>query len=143
MYGIRSITHIGQKIKECCKQVYNNFYNRLYLLRFDIEDNESMLNLFNMEETPIWFQMVSKTTVAKISERSINVRTFGNDRTRISLILCIVDNGYKAPLLLIVKGKKGGKKEIELKKNTNVLNKKIYVLCQDNAWADSDIFLYW
>lgn len=47
------------------------------------------------------------------------------------------------PPLLIFKGKKGGKKEIEIQKNLNVKNRKIYVLYQENSWEDSEIFHYW
>ena len=41
--------------------------------------------------------MVSKICVAKIGERSINVKTFGTERNRISLILCVSANGLKLP----------------------------------------------
>ena len=57
-----------------------------------------------MDETPIWFEMVSLTTITKIGEKCINVKTFGSDRARISVILCISSNGYKTPPLLIFKG---------------------------------------
>lgn len=102
-----------------------------------------MENLFNMDETPIMFEMVGKTTIAKIGERNINIRTFGSERSRISVILCISASGSKLPPLLIFKGKKGGYIEDELKKNPNVKAQKIHVLCQENSWADSDIFNYW
>ena len=72
-----------------------------------------------------------------------NVKTFGSDRARISVILCISPNSYKALPLLIFKGKKGGKKEINIQKNIHVQKRKIYVLCQGNSWGDSEMFHYW
>ena len=63
-----------------------------------------------MDETSIWFEMVSLTTITKIGEKYI---------------------------------KKGGKIEIDIEKNINVQKRKIYILCQENSWADSEIFHYW
>ena len=138
--GIRAITQLGQKNKDSFKEEYNLFYKNLYNLRFKIGDNENMDNLFNMDETPIMFEMVGKTTIVKIGERNINIRTFGSERSRISVILCISASRSKLPPLLIFKGKKGGYIEDELKKNQNVKAQKIHVLCQENSWADSNVF---
>ena len=96
-----------------------------------------------MDETPIYFEMFSKTSVAKIGERSVNVKTFGSDRNRISLILCISANGLKLPPLIIFKGQLNGRIESLLSKNNYVKNKKIYALCQPISWADKNIFLFW
>ena len=63
-----------------------------------------------MDETPIWFEMVSLTTITKIGEKCI---------------------------------KKGGKKEIDIEKNIHVQKRKIYILCQENSWVDSEISHYW
>ena len=87
--------------------------------------------------------MVSKICVAKIGERSINVKTFGTERNRISLILCVSANGLKLPLLIIFRGQPHGRIESLLSKNTYIKNKKIYALCQQNSWADKNIFLFW
>ena len=40
-------------------------------------------------------------------------------------------------------GKKGAKKELELQKNFHVQNRRIYDQCQENIWADSEVFQYW
>ena len=53
-------------------------------MRFDIGDDENYENIFNMEETPIWFEMVSLTTIAKIGQKSISIKTFGSERSRIT-----------------------------------------------------------
>ena len=64
-----------------------------------------------MDETPIWFEMISKNTISKLGEKGVIVRTFGSERTRISVILCTSVNGEKTPPLLVFKGKKVGKKK--------------------------------
>ena len=40
-----------------------------------------------MDETPICFEMIARTTVEKIGEKSVNVRSYGSDRNRITVIL--------------------------------------------------------
>ena len=97
-YGIRSITHAGQKLKENSKMEYEEFFRKLYSLRFRIGDDQNMCNIYNMDETPIWFEMISKNTVSKIGEKIVTVRTFGSERTRLSVILCISAGGKKFPL---------------------------------------------
>jgi hypothetical protein len=67
-------------------------------MRFYIGDKENYSNIFNMDKAPIWFEMVSRTTIVKNGEKCINVKTFRSHRARISVILCISVNGYKTLL---------------------------------------------
>lgn len=97
-YGIRAITHAGQKLKENSKIEYEEFFRKLYSLRFQIEEDHNMCNIYNMDETPIWFEMISKNTVTKLGEKTVTVRTFGSERTRITVILCTSADGQKIPL---------------------------------------------
>lgn len=41
-YGIRGITHAGQNLKANSKIEYQEFFKRLYSLRFEIGDYENM-----------------------------------------------------------------------------------------------------
>ena len=43
----------------------------------------------NMDETPIWLVMTEKTTVEKIGTKNVEVKTFGTESIRISLLLAI------------------------------------------------------
>jgi len=36
-----------------------------------------MCNIYNMDETPIWFEMISKNAISKLGEKSVMIRTFG------------------------------------------------------------------
>jgi len=64
-----------------------------------------------MDETPICFEMISNTNVSKIGSRKVMIRTFGSDRSRITIILCIGSNGEKIAPLVAFKGKKNAIKE--------------------------------
>ena len=41
-----------------------------------------------MDEMPIWLEMISKNTIQNNGEKSVMDRTFGSERTLISVILC-------------------------------------------------------
>ena len=96
-----------------------------------------------MDETGIKFENIYKTSIEKIGEKSVNVRTFGKDKLKISAVLCILGNGCKLPPLLIFRGKKNGPIENDLKNNKHVKKGEIFAKCQENAWSDHEIFLYW
>lgn len=61
--------------------------------------------------------------------RWLNLRSNGSYRNRIIIIiiLCVGECGYKAPPLLIFKGKKGSKKELDLQNNVHIQKRRIYV----------------
>ena len=63
--------------------------------------------------------MFSKSC-AKIGERNINVKTFGRERNRISIILCISASGLKLPPLIIFKDQPNGRIEKVLSINIHV-----------------------
>ena len=50
--------------------------------------------------------MSEKITVEKIGTKSIKIKTFGNEKTRISGLLSVNSGGLKLPPLIVFKGKK-------------------------------------
>ena len=57
--------------------------------------------------------MIENTTVEKIGSRTIKVKSFGNEKSRISCLLCITGGGIKLPPLIVFKGKPNGKNIID------------------------------
>ena len=47
--------------------------------------------------------MTSKTTFEKIGNKKVNIRTFGSERMRISVLLCMEADGKKLPNFLVFK----------------------------------------
>jgi hypothetical protein len=84
--------------------------------------------------------MCTSKTITRIGEKTITVKTFSNEKIRISVLLGILAKGSKLPPVIIFKGKKGKNKENKLKNNINVLNNKAFVYCQPKAWVDTEIF---
>ena len=97
-YSIRKITHVGQSIKSSSKEDYKHFLEIVYAIRKENGDFKNNFNIFNMDETPIYFEMVSNKTIEKIGEKTVTIVTHGSERTRISLLLCISASGEKLPL---------------------------------------------
>ena len=56
-------------------------------------------------------------------------------------MLTIGANGIRLPPLVVFKGKKDSFKEERLQKYIKKHNRKIIALCQENIWADTEIFI--
>ena len=96
-----------------------------------------------MDETPIYFESVIKKTIVAIGERAVSIKTQGGDHVRITLILTTCANGTKLPPLIVFKGTKDEKKEEKLKRYIKTKNKRVVAFCQENSWADREIFMKW
>ena len=59
----------------------------------------------NMGETPAFFDMVPTKSICKIGSRECVVRTSGNDKKHITIILSAAADGTLLPPMLIFKGK--------------------------------------
>ena len=142
-YSLRAATHIGQKLKECALADYKEFMTYVYSLRANLDKQNINPDFYNMDETPIFLEFFSNKTIEKTVANTVYINTHGGEKMRLTLILCVNSKGDKLPPLLIFKGAKDGKKEKILNNCSDCKNKKIYVLCQENSWADKTIFLYW
>jgi len=65
------------------------------------------------------------------------------NKLRITAVLTVFADGSKLQPLLIFKGKTNGPKEKSLQNNINVKKGIIYVKCQENAWTDHSLFMFW
>ena len=115
-YSIRKVTYEGQELKENSKNLTLKFYTCIYSIRKDIFILDKLDLIGNVDETAIYFENIYNTTVQKIGEKSVKVRTFGKDKVRISAVLAILANWFKLPPLLIFRGKTGGPKEKNYRK---------------------------
>ena len=95
-------TYVGQELPE-------NYLEKLIKL---IKLNEAyrkqsyleLSQIANMNETPIFLYMARTKTIAKISSKTVNIKTHGQDKVRVTAILWIVVDGTKLPPMLIFKG---------------------------------------
>lgn len=142
-YSIRRITKVAQRLpKNVLENVREFLYNALkdnYEYNTDINANI----IANVDETPIVLEPITGTTLEKIGEKTVQIRTFGKSKERVSCILCIFANGSKAPPMLVFKGVPEGTLEKKLNKLPEVAENKVLILCQKNAWVDIQTFIKW
>lgn len=89
------------------------------------------INIFNFDETLVCFEMIARTTIANIGEKTVSARSFNSTHQRISLLLYISASGEKLAPLIIFKDKPDGYKEKILKSNKYVKSKKIFAFTQE------------
>ena len=93
-YYIRKVTKITQSLP---KYFLENLRAFLYQSIKDSLDLITELNsnlIGNVDETPICLEPITNTTLEKIGEKTIKIRTFGKSKQRISCLLCILGNGF-------------------------------------------------
>ena len=61
--------------------------------------------LINMDETPFTFDMPPNHTINNMGEKTIIIRTKGNEKNRITVVLACCGDGYKIKLMVIFKRK--------------------------------------
>ena len=58
-----------------------------------------------MDETPVWFDMAGSLTVNPKGEKTVHIRTTGNDKNRFTVVLTCFADGTKLPPVVIFKRK--------------------------------------
>ena len=57
-----------------------------------------------MDETPLWCDMVSETTVDHVGAQTVSVKSTGNQKARITVVLAAKANGVKIKPMIVFKG---------------------------------------
>ena len=80
----------------------------------------------NVDETPVYMEMIRPTTIAKKRLKSIIINTNGPEKHRISALLSIIRDGNKLLPLLIFRVKKGKTSEKNLQNIQYINEGKIF-----------------
>ena len=118
--SFRRGTHIGQSLPDKHNQLVMNFlkYNISELKQYNFE----LDCICNMDETPVYLNMPPNYTIEKIGSRQVSIKTLGQEKTRVSLVLAILADGNKLPPLLIFKAKPNKTVENKLRQNKFVFD---------------------
>jgi glutaredoxin 2 len=76
--------------------------------------------------------MPQETTIKIKGTKKVKISTFGNEKNRVPVILSIARNGDKLAHMMIFKGQPDKTIEKHLQKIDDIINKKIFVYCQQN-----------
>lgn len=101
--SLRRRTTVAQKLPESYDE------KRLEFRRYveDLRRRRGFLlgQIGNADQTPVWFDMPSRRTVAEKGERQVRLLTTGNEHNRFTVMLCCTADGHKLPPFIVFKRK--------------------------------------
>ncbi|CAB4429578.1 unnamed protein product [Rhizophagus irregularis] len=127
--SLRRRTKISQKLPEDLEEKLDEF--RRYIIRLRTLYNFDLNSIFNMDETPVWFDMAGNITVNNKGDKTVHIRTTGNDKNHFTVVLTCSADGTKYPPICIFKGKQLPRGE--------VIPKGVICWFQDKGWMTSDL----
>ena len=108
----RRRTTVAQQLPSDLIEVQQSFLS--YVLYMRMQYNYPLKYIGNMDETPMWFDLPSNTTINKKGEKTISIRTTGHEQTSFTVILGCMADGTKLPAVCIFKVKKIPKKNFQM-----------------------------
>jgi len=69
--SLRRCTKISQKLPEQTKELLESFLQ--YVTRLKIEKSYEMSHIFNMDETPVWFDMAGNFSVNQTGDKTVHI----------------------------------------------------------------------
>jgi hypothetical protein len=103
------------------------------------KNNRDPRFILNMDQTPIFFSMTSKTTLEPVGSKTVNVRTSKNASMRVTVAVTVTASGDMLAPLFVFKGAPGGRIEREL---ASYSDGAVYSV-QKKAWMDESIMIQW
>ena len=91
-------------------------------------------NIIAMDETPVWSDMVSSTTLDKIGTKTITMKTTGHEKCRVTVCLSAKADGTKMKPFIVFKGAKR-----EVNEMAKELRSKCIIASSCNGWMDNDL----
>ncbi len=102
--SLRAKTSISQKLPAQLERKIESFMTKVRALR--AKHQYPLELILNMDETPMYFDMLPQYTLNKKGAREAPIRSSGADKKRLTLAVTCVGNGTLLPSLAIFKGKR-------------------------------------
>lgn len=83
--SLRRRTKVSQKLPRQTQELLENFYQ--FITRLKIEKSIESCNIFNMDETPVWFDMAGNFTINPKGDKTVHIRGTGNEKNRFTVVL--------------------------------------------------------
>jgi len=131
-FSLRPRTSLSQKLPSDLEEKMSAFHNFVRRQRdsYEFEDNL----IINMDETPVYFDIVPGKTVDQVGTKSVRVRTTGSEKRHITVVLSVAASGDVLAPMIIFKGKR----ELKLKSPKGWI-----IAVQQKAWMDEHLMLRW
>ena len=95
----------------------------------------SLSSIANMDETPIWADMPSETTVEIQGSKIVPIKSTGHEKQQITVCLAVKADGSKMKLFIVIPGKKMKSKVAAVKG--------AIVKCSPNRWMNDELTRVW
>ncbi|CAG8838866.1 32463_t:CDS:2, partial [Gigaspora margarita] len=83
--ALQHCTKTSQKLPEQTQLLLEKFYQFIDDLR--CEKSFKLSNIFNMDEMPVWYDMAGNITVNPKGEKTVHIRSTGNEKNRFTVVL--------------------------------------------------------
>ena len=106
--------------------------------RLQMKHNYAPRNIIAMDETPVWCNMISETTLDKSGKKTVTLKTTGHEKSRVSVVLAAKADGTKLKPMVAIKGAKR-----EVAALNQEFKGRAVVATSANAWMDSELTKVW
>ena len=128
----RQKTALAQRLPDDYEEKIVRFHR--YIIDRRKEHNFPLHLIANMDETALTFDMPPNRTVNNTGEKTIKIRTTGNEKNQVTVVLACCGDGLKLKPMLIFK-----------RKTIPKINNKhrVVVSAQEKGWMDSEQMKVW
>jgi hypothetical protein len=101
------VTRIGQKLSGHLKEVQDDAAAaiRKRLAEGGTLHGIDLKYFINMDQTAVYFEMKSSTTVNEVGARTVSIRDSASNSKRVTIVLAVAADGTKLPPFVVFKGK--------------------------------------
>jgi len=129
---LRSKTSMAQRLPCDLEDKIASFNDFVKRQRESDEFEDELI--VNMDETPVYFDLVPNRTIDVKGRKSIRVRTTASDKRHLTVVLAVTAAGQTLPPMIIFKGKR------ELK----IDHPAGWIICvQTKGWMDEGLMMRW
>ena len=133
--SLRKRTSLSQKLPQQLESKISTFYAQCGKA---IKIGKYPLDLIgNMDETPLWFDIVPQRSIVKKGTKSLVIRTSGSEKIHLTVVLGVMADGNILPPMIIFKGK------TDRTIRDLVVPEGFLVTTQEKAWMDEERMIMW
>lgn len=130
--ALRRRTSLAQRLPSDFNEKLLEFQR--YVIRLRKQHSYLLGHIGNADQTPVFFDMPTNTTVADKGAKSVVVKTTGNEKNRITVMLSVLADGRKLSPYVILRRKTLPKEK---------LPKGLIVRCQEKGWMTNELVMDW
>ena len=133
--ALRKKTSLCQKLSSQIESKISSFYSKC--TRFFKIGKYPLPLIGNIDETPVFFDMVLRKSLVQKGHKSVTLRTSGSEKRHVTVVLAVAADGFILPQMIIFRGKTNETiKDIEAPKG-------FVIVTQEKAWTDESLMFIW